>query len=94
MIRLFRLPDSIVSSSVPKLSQSSIQTEIATIALSAKSMFHFSEKWVESSLNMDEFGDDLRSNEDLMLIHGFALLDNIHDTYGTVHLAVTLFELN
>lgn len=57
-----------------------------------KSMFHFSEKWVESSLDMDEFGDDLRSNEDLMLIHGFALLDNVHDTYGTAHLALTLFE--
>ena len=42
---------------------------------------------------MDEFGDNLRSNEDLMLIHGFSLLDNIHDTYGTAHLAVTLFEL-
>ena len=42
---------------------------------------------------MDEFGDNLRSNEDLMLIHGFSLLDNIHDTYGTANLAVTLFEL-
>eukprot|EP00434_Breviolum_minutum_P035186 symbB.v1.2.031140.t1/scaffold3582.1/size53800/3 len=28
----------------------------------------------------NNYGD--KSNEDLMLIHGFALLDNVHDTYG------------
>eukprot|EP00435_Cladocopium_sp_Y103_P004645 s204_g1.t1 len=48
---------------------------------SAEKISFLSGEGVEGGAEVfNNYGD--KSNEDLMLIHGFALLDNIHDTYG------------
>ncbi|CAL1163557.1 unnamed protein product [Cladocopium goreaui] len=48
---------------------------------SAEKITFVSSEGVEGGAEVfNNYGD--KSNEDLMLIHGFALLDNIHDTYG------------
>lgn len=54
-----------------------------------KSISSFSSHVLQTSLSFHHWFHPFllflpRSNEDLMLIHGFALLDNIHDTYGAL----------